>query len=318
MSVCLSIKDGFFEGLKSGAEVVENLTVPESISLAIRVASLVRFIGSTSKQMLDNARSLPFVGFLKMTSLGAVPFIIYDLGVSVFTVTQLTFNEKIDVVLSVVSSLGVLGDVIADMAEGLLAIGKVSAQSVVWATPLNIAAVVIASVGMILTTKKVMEVHCFSVLFKEKASLNKTDDEYGLEDFNCARKLIIKRQNEESSFITKNFGKAVNEEQFLGRLTAIESEAKILLSSTNSNDVLRGKHKLKSTMQTLSKRLTVNKFSGALNLLIETVGLIGFAVLFSPCPAAGFGILAVHGVVSLIDFFVGRFLTQRFLKELQI
>ena len=126
-------------------DVVSNTSNLEKLSLTSRTAGLVRTIGCTSKKMLDNAKNLPVVGVLKLIGLGLLPLTIYEFATGIFSAFKSSLNEKIDVAFSTIATLGSIGDVIADTAEGLSAVGAVGASSVAWTTPLAIACAVIQS-----------------------------------------------------------------------------------------------------------------------------------------------------------------------------
>ncbi|HEV8050953.1 MAG TPA: hypothetical protein VGP47_00545 [Parachlamydiaceae bacterium] len=298
------------------SDVAKRTSNPEKLSLVVKIAKLVRYIGSTSEHLLNNLRGRPAVGVLKLMTLGLLPLTVYKLASGIFSVAKSSINEKIDALLGFIDSAGSLAEITAKTAEGLSAIGKVAANAVAWAAPLTIASAVLQSCGMILTAKSLSETHRFSIIFTQSAALDKTDLEYSLDDYKTAKQLIITNQTKEKSFVAKHFN-ADSKKMFV-RLQEIEDLAVQLISSANPQFQLEGKQKLKITMQMLSDRLTSKKWSNSLSLLAGAVGNIGFAVVFSPCPAAGFILSAISGAVSLANFFRDKYRTIQFEKAIGI
>lgn len=293
-----------------------DMSSSDAVSLSVRVAQLGRYIGSTSKKLLDNVKGHAFAGVLKLTTIATLPFSLYEIAESIYNIAKTTLNEKVDLVLATVSTIGGVLDVVSNIGEGLSAIGAVTATAVKWATPLNIAAVVIESVGMVLTTKSLIETYRFSVVFNEAARLDRSVEEYDIEDYRNARKVISEAQSEEKSLIGKHF--KTDADKLLSRLLAIETEASKMLVSGNPSEVIAGKRKLQMAMQALSGRMTAKEWSNGLSLLAGTVGIVGFGVLFSPCPPAGFALLAISSVMSIGNYFLDRYLTANFEKDLAI
>lgn len=296
-------------------EAVRTTLHPEKFWLVSRMAALANYIGNTSRHMLANARNTHISGSLQLFSLGCVPIVIAGIASGLFSSLKTTVNEKIDIGLDIAASIGSLGEIAADTADGLAAVGAV-ASGALWTTPLAIASAVIQGLGMILTTKNLVETHRFSVLFHKESGLSKSLREYSLEDYTKIRQLIVERHEQEKSFVGKHFdtdgGKLVE------RLLAIETAAKAALSSGISKEVLRGKHMLKATMQKLANKMTDKKWSHSVSLLAGTVSYIGFGVLFSPLAPIGYGMLATSGVISLTNFFMDKFNGWRFEKLLGI
>ena len=303
------------EPIEAVVEVVKTTFNPEKIWVVSKMAALANYIGNSSRHMLANARNLHIAGSLQLFSLGCVPLVIAGIANALFSSLKTSINEKIDIGLDIAASFGSLGEIVADTADGLAAVGAV-ASNVLWTTPLAIASAVIQGLGMILTVKNLVETHSFSVMFNKESALSKPVSEYSLADYTKVRKLIVERQNQEKSFIAKHFD--TNSEKLTDCLIAVEKAAKAALSSGNPKNVLRGKRRLKTTMQTLANRMSERKLSNTLRLLSGSISYVGFGVLFSPCPPAGFMFLAIGAVMSLANFFNDKYHASRFEKSLGI
>lgn len=297
-------------------DTAKSITSKEQFLMTIKITSLVRHIGMTSKKMLDNARSLPVVGALKLAKFGLVPFGIYEIGMLIYSAQKVSISEKIDALLGVTAAVGSLGEITANIAEGLTAVGLVAAKAIAWATPLGLICAGIQVANMVLTAKSLAETHRFSKIFNQVARWDRPVEECLLEDYKKMRQLIEKEQTQEKSFIDKHF--KTNGDHLIERLQAIESKAQLMLASANPLDISQAKNDLKRTMQALSKRMTTKKWSNALSLLIGAVSFIGVGLLFSPCPPAGFAVLALTSGMSIIQFFVEKMNTTQFEKELGI
>jgi hypothetical protein len=294
----------------------KELSPSETITLSVSIAQIARYIGCTSKQMLDNIKGHAVTGALKLITVITLPFALYEIAESVYNFAKTTLNEKIDLVLATVSTIGGVLDIVGNIGEGLAEMGIIANHAVKWATPLSIAAVVIESMGMFLTTKSLIETYRFSVLFNEAAKIHRSIEEYDIEDYQKAREMIVKAQFEEKSFCGKHF--RTDGDKLLDHLLAIETHAQKMLASENQEVVLEGKRKLQKTMHSLSGRMTSKKWCNGLSLLAGTVGIVGFGVLFSPCLPAGFILLAVSSVLSISSFFLDRYLTNCLENELGI
>jgi hypothetical protein len=265
--------------------------------------------------MLDNTRNLPVVGALKLVGIGLLPLTIYEFAKGILSGFKSSLNEKIDAAFGAIVSLGSIGDVIADTAEGLSAVGAVEVSSVAWATPLAIASAVIQSLGLVLTVKNMIESRRFTATFVKTAALYKPVREYSLRDYKNVQRLLRHRVADEKSFIDKHF--KTDSGKLLERLEAIKLEAKALMASGNFADVLKGKRKLHSTMHKLKGRITLIKRSHYSNFLASFMGLVGFGLLFSPCPPSGLLLVALSSVLSIRNFFSDKVQTSLFERSLE-
>lgn len=311
----VNIKTNLIQASETVVDVAKQTSSPEKVSLAIKITNLARHIGSTSSKFLSDAKHLPAIGVMKLVTLGLVPLAVYDIGASIFSAHSGTANEKVDAALGVVAAVGTLGDTAATAAEGLMAVGIVATQALGWVTPLVIVSAVLEGVGMVLVSKSLAETHRFSKVFNQTAALEKPVEEYTLEDFSNARQLI-ETKSQEKSFVGKHF--KTSADKLNSRLAAIETEAQAMLTSEDPTTVLEGKKKLQTTMQALSKRMTIKKWSNALSLLSGSIGFIALGILFTPFVPAGFALLALSGVLSLVNFFADKAVTSRFEKEIGI
>lgn len=316
LSIGLRIQNDLISTGETVVHVATNVFTTEKVSLGIKVANVVRYIGCASNKLLNNTKSLPTVGVLKLMNLGTVPLAIYEIGRSVFSAAKASLNEKVDAVLGIISTIGTLGDIASTTAQGLAAVGAVASKAIAWATPLAIASAAVEGVGLFLTIKSLIETHRFSKALKQTAALEKPVEEYSVEDFTKGRLLIIDKQNIEKSFTGKHL--KTDSTKLNERLLQIESKAQEMIDSDNPQRVREGKQKLQTMMQSLSQRMTSKKWSNALTILSGIVGLVGLGVLFSPCPPAGFILLAISGVLSMVNFFYEKTRTARLEKSLGI
>ena len=314
-SLSLSLEHRFPVAKTVAADVVKRTSDSEKITLAVKAVNLFRYIGCTSTHLLNNTKHLPMVGALKLVKLGEVPLTVHEMFSSFFS-AKTTINEKVDTGLSLVSDVGSLTDVATSTMEGLIAVGVVAKEAGKWITPVSIVVLAMEGIEMIFLTKSLIEMHRFSKIFTEASSLDKSLEEVTIENFTKIRELILEKTSQEKSFISKHF--KTDADKLNERLLVIESEAKTLFASESTEERLEGNHKVQTTIELLSKRMTVKKWSNALNLLIISISVIGFGLLFSPCPPIGFAFLAVSGVLSLLNFFLEKALTSEFEKELGI
>lgn len=313
-SVSLGMQSHFNYAGQSAVETLRATSSSEKAKLAVKVVTLARYIGSSSKKMLANARHMPVVGSLKLFKLPLIPLSLHAIGTSLTSKEKLTRNEKIDVGLDVVSDVGTVGDTVVTVAEGLHLLGAVTEHAIRWATPLVIVSAALEAAGIVQLIKSMLETRRFSQLFHQVTGMKSQAEEYTLGDFTQARLLIQKKSHQEKSFVSKHFrtdGAKLNQ-----RLEAIEEEVHRLLSSSDEQEILQGRRKLQTTMETLKGRIKAKQHSSALSILNGIVSLVAFALLFTPAGMVGYGVLAGSGIVSLGNLFVDRDKTRQFEKDL--
>lgn len=304
----------------AGQDVIDTLksTSPsEKIKLTVKMATLARHIGSSSRRMLANARHLPVIGVLKLIKLPLIPLNLYAIGSSFSSFSskrKLTTNEKFDKGLDVIASIGAVGDTAVSFAEGLKALGLVASHAIRWATPLVIVSAALEVAGLIALVKGMIETRRLSLLFQQIEGKKKPNETYTLEEFTQIRLMIAEKSRQEASFVSKHFktqGAGLNR-----RLEEIEKKAQQLLSSGDEQQIMLGQRQLKTTMEALKGRIKTKQQSSALSLLTGVISLVAFALLFTPAGLVGYGLLAGSGAISLGNFFADKGKTKQFEREL--
>ena len=338
-TVCFNTQTSQFN--QNLSEIGKRTTDFERISLAVKVSKIFRHTLNSLTYLLHSLSAPPPLGVIRSISLGSSALKLFAIGLLPATLSKLnagylaeaqaSINEKVDIYLGRIEAIGTLGEIFTKTVEGLTHIytsifasfgfqastlNSMSSFVTTVTGPMSIVFAIFQGFGMVLTAKNLAETHRFSVIFNKSAALKKPVEDYAMEDYIAARKLIETNQTKEKSFVGKHF--ETSPKKLIARLHAIEAVAKQALSSANPQEVLDGKQKLQTTMQTLSNRLTSKKWSNALSLLASTIGNVGFGLLYSPCPPAGIALSAISCGMSIANFVHDKHKTGQFEMDLGI
>lgn len=323
------------------SDIAKNATESEKRSLFVKITKIARHSLNSLTYVLHNLTSHPPLQVIKSMAIGVSCLKLFALALLPATLAKLdagykaeataTLNEKVDIYLGRIDAYGALGEIFTKTTEGLTHIYTTVLAGIgcnastlssmtnivkIVASPLSIVFAIFQGFGMVLTVKNLAETHRFSVIFNKSAALDKAAEDYAVEDFASGRRLIETNQTKEKSFVAKHFN--TSSDKLIARLHAIEAVAKQAIASANPQEVLEAKQQLKTTMQTLSGRLTSRKWSNALNLLASTVSTVGFGLSYSPCPIAGFALSGIGAGMSIGNFFHDKYKTAQFETALGI
>lgn len=286
-----------------------------AVTISVKVTSVSRWAINCLKDAFKYSGSAKFPNGLKLVNILTVPIHIYHIIKSVPKLFSSSKSERADAGLNITTQVGNIGDAVATFSEGLGAVSAVALNALNWTPALFGVGVALQTAGMAATMKNMVERHKFKKLFNDSSALTKKVNDYALEDFRNGIRLIEQKRITQEQFISKHFG--VDENRFVDNLIEIDLQAQVLFASQNPEEVLKGKQLVHDTMKTLSKRMTNLNRSGAVNLVTATVGYVGLAALFSPAtPAVGFGILALSGGASIVQYAIDRKVTKRFERKL--
>jgi hypothetical protein len=298
---------------------IENVIdcVPDALSIPNNVVSGVRNITKCRIKYLGIVGNNNFLGCTQVFAVIRLPLAIYNIKNAVADFFKKNRSEKVDAVLNVTSEVGSVGDVTATFVSGLQTIGIVAGKALSWITTVGIVSTVLEVAGMIFNIKGISENRIVSNKFTEKANLEKTADDYTLEDYEEGLKFLEEQRIENSNFINKHFG--MEENTLAERLVDIEFESKKKLSSENPEEVKEGKQMLFSTMKSLRDHIITKDVSHALSLLAGTVSVVGFALLFvPPVIVVGFALAAFGAAISLTKFVYDKVQRHRFENCMEI
>jgi len=94
---------------------------------------------------------------IKLFTIAAVPFALYDITSNFFTFIKGSVGEKFDALMQMIADCGIIGECIATFAVGLQKFGAVSAQAVQWTTPLFAVSLVLSIATVFLHIKGGLE-----------------------------------------------------------------------------------------------------------------------------------------------------------------
>jgi hypothetical protein len=304
--------------------------IPHSPQTRTEIAKRLAVIGEkvltairyTEKTLKSFTREICLCTPFKLAASISVILTIESLAASILNVgkdcwksVKISAEEALDTALSIIESVGAIGDSISTFAEGLGAVGAVAVEALSWTTPLLSVSLVLETAGTVYHTKKIADNILFADRFQEVAHLNKPEAEYTLEDYTQGVELIKREHAEGRTRLNKLFG---TDEPLMKRLDAIQAEAKEKLESADEAKQAEGKKLLHSTMKTLKDRLISTKLSSALSIVANTVGTIGVALLFTPAAPVGCGLLVATAMLSIATIISKEIEKARFNTALQI
>lgn len=293
-----------------GKKTVLDTVQSDKVLLSVKVGNVARHTINFLKEFFRSGTPGMFPNFLKVATVVTIPYNLLQIVESIKDFVKSRLIERIDAGLNIVANVGAIGEAITTFVEGLGVIGAVAVNALSWLTPVMGVSLVFQTAGIGMTIKSMRETSRFNKIFQETAGLKKDVSDYTLDDFKNALNMIGEKRIEQDKFITKHF--RTDENKFADRLLAIESEAERMIASNDAHEVLAGKRLLQTTMQNLSARMSNKISSDVLSLISGAISYLGVALLFTPVPGVGFGLLALSGAVSLTGYLVDRKDTQHF------
>jgi len=290
---------------------------PDNIGLAANAATAARYaefvgrllIGVPNKQVLGQLRFVSVVG----VGLGIKG--VYDTTKAL--AKGATKNEKIEGTLKIISDVSTIGYGVETFAHALHFAKAI--HSVSWTPPLLIASAALNAIAMMLEMKGFRDTNKVSKEFRQQANLSQTVANYTLDDFRrgcnyLLDKKLVKQegQDPDSKFISKYI--YPDEAKLTHRLMKIQTDAEQKMNSNDPVEVEKGRKSLHTTMEALSKRITVKKWSHALAVLIDVITLVGVVLFFTPLAPIGCGLWLISLLLSLANRAVAHKLTKQFEK----
>ncbi len=230
-------------------------------------------------------------------------FSLQDIADVIKKMPNATTLKNIENTLSIVSKTGDVAGAAKSMASFLKGVGAVSKSAIAWTAPLGIACIPLEVIGLGLDIKALVKTCRFASKLTQAAVLEKQTEDYTEEDYRSGMSVIENQRKKDKGFIKANFSK--DETQFAHRLMMIEACAKERIASANPDVKKEGKEILKTTMETLSKRISTKKWSQTLSLIASIVGLVaGLILTFTPLAPLGLALVIGISVFSLGKKFI--------------
>lgn len=281
---------------------------------------LVQAILKVSHVVLKFILESKFVNHLlntiKLFSVAAIPFALYDIGANIIELFKGSLGEKLEAFLQIISDIGIIGECVGTFALALERFGAYSAQAVSWVTPLFVVCLFLSLANIALYLKNMVEstwlLYQIDRKVKHKNELFKTVEDY--------QPLFDYLRNRNDRFYSKHF--KVGGSQLGPRLDQIWNEA--LAIDANPQSTVQDREKAVLQLKNAVKTLKVQKIMRlAVTSILIGSSALGFAggLMFCLTPGLnGFAyFLLIGGVgVGITAFAVGTIGTRRFRKNLGI
>jgi len=283
-----------------------------NIGILTTLASTARFAEIVIRNLISGNADTQTLGHLRFLSVVSIGFAVRNIYQTCKVSVLKTIDAKIEFALNIVSNLSTIVSSVQPLANGLLLVKAIN--SVSWTPPFLIIGSVLQAAGMYLKIKTIKDSNRIFKEFNEKVNLSKPLQNYTLKDFDQGCGYLLDEKMKEGNFITKFFYK--DEPKLFNKLMQVRSEAARQMESTDAQEIEKGKALLHNSMQALSKRITANKWSNALKVLIDVISLIGAAFALTPLAPVGFGCWCACGVLTLSNKAIDHKINKVFEKSM--
>jgi len=296
---------------------VEEVVNPENIGSLIGIASTARLAEIAGRILVSGQANTQALGHLRFLCVVDVGFALKNIYETVKTSVINSTKEKIDALLGVIANLATIIYSVETFGHGLDFVGAI--KSVAWTPPFLITGGVLQTIGMTLEIRKYRDADKICKELHRQANLSKSVGEYTFDDFRQGCDYLLDQRDldsnfgeKDSDFISKNFYK--NEAKVFNKLMQVQSEVEVQMDSGKTAEMEKGRKSMHEVMQALSKRITVKKWSHALEVLINVISLVGVVIFFTPIAPVGYGLWVLCGIMSLTGKAIAYGMQRQFEK----
>lgn len=286
--------------LELGAQAVKVIADPDAQTLVGRFAKALRNI---TEGIRPEGNPLQFLRIVAIVNAPASLRAISRSAIELFR------NEpgKVDNLLTITFETGNLATYIGATADALGELG-VTAQAVAWTAPLNIVGVSLSAVEMLKDAHDIYEAHTFTKInFKQL-----TGDYQG---FAHVVTLLSDKHTNNKKFIAKHFG--IKGELMLEHMEKIKEYANRKLKSPLEHIRQEGKKDVQKTSALVRKRIKVQQWTRAYNIVVSIINIIGFAILFTPAAPVGCILIGLSTVMTISRLTFIKRINRQFEQSLQ-
>jgi hypothetical protein len=219
------------------------------------------------------------IGGTQFTSALLMPFGLWELACDVYGVfTKETFWGKVDSGLGAIGGIGEGADCVANITEGLVSVGAVTAEAAAWAGPLGMAAAGLSAIFIAVHAKAIHNNrYAFKALKKARV---KTGDAKNIVKSIDVAKLIEKLSLDKHKYRLESAG--VDAQQVINKLNVVKDQDD---ADVKVNEIYKG----------LKTRIKEKQACHGLGIVIIVIGIVAAAILFAtaltPWAIAAFALL---------------------------
>lgn len=257
------------------------------------------------------------VGSLKFASTLTAPINLVAIGKSTKQLCSSVacVSEKIDAGLRIGNAIQGLGNATEKLAHGLNVVGAVTKEAISWIKPLSYVGIGMEAFSMAFGIKAIVEISRVEDEFAVASAIDKSPAVYTLQDYRNGLRYIEEQREKNKSFLVKMFD--IDEDKLGDYLVDIEVKAAERLRSSDEDEHRKARETLHSGMRAINKRLLQKKRTHWVELIASIVGLIAFALIFTPAMPLSLVLGAGSFVASIARFLIDRYQKKRFLSDLE-
>lgn len=232
----------------------------DTISFAHALGGLTRSIkGAVEPFFKISANVSAGIGGTQFTSALLMPFGLWELACDIRGMfTKATIEGKFDSGFGVIGGLGEGADCVANITEGLMSVGAVTAEAAAWAGPLGMAAAGLSAIFIAVHAKGIHSNRCvLKGIKKAKNDLKQID----------ANALIARLSMKKHEYRLDS-GSGIDAQQVIDKINAVKDEV--------NADV-----KVKEIYKGLKTRIKEKQACHALGIVITVIGIVAAAILFA-------------------------------------
>ena len=268
--------------------------IVELASVSHTLGGLTRAIKGAVEPFFEMAGSVHAgIGATQFTAAVLMPFGLYELANDVAGLfTKETREGKFDSFLGVIGGIGESADGVANITEGLVSVGAVAGEAVMWAGPLGMAAAGVSSIFVAVHAKAIHANRRVLKALKKEKIKNHLDAQ-----------LLIERLSKNSHKYRLDSASSVDVSEVISKINMVKEEV-------DADD------KIKVIYKALKTRIKEKQACDILGIVITVVGIIASAILFAtaltPAVVAAFVLLAGLYVLCMSKMGVSLYSDRKF------
>lgn len=280
---------------------------------------LFKLIQNTMQVALEFILKSKFIqnclNLIKLFTISAVPFALYDIASNFVTLIKGTLGEKFDALMLMIADCGIIGECVATFAIGLQKFGALSVHAVQWTTPVFAASLVLSISTVIFYAKESLE--SAWVLRQLCKKVHKPPFEAKtIENYHPLYEYLRAKN---PKFMQKHF--KVDPNQLQNKLREAWKNAKHTERSFEATQA--DKDKALNGFTKVVKNLKMQKIARtalpALLIVSCVFGIAaGFVILFTPAAPVAYGLMIGSVGIAVGSVILGAYCNGRFKAQLGI
>lgn len=305
--------------LSKASEFKNEFTKQSNVIVMLVSARFARFTEAFVSSIKGSTNPL-FLRHLRLLVAGSAYMIGKEMVNTVKAFPKAAFKQKIDYALSLISSIGTEILCAKIFSEGLVGLHLLPKSFAAKTISMYSIGATLEIAGVALEGKGLVETRSFTKEFDTASKIDKWmtyNKGTHLAAYREVRLLIATKKSQDQHFVTKYLW--ADESQLNATLDAVEVVATQKIQSTDPAENAVGENSLKTTLQALKERISVKKWSHALRILANSVGIIGIYMILSASTfTLGCGFSALGAAVALASIAYRNHMANKFNTALKL